>query len=271
MMTETEQPWTTNTLKCPKKTVFGEEHMKFPCPLLLTSVHFLMQWIFSVALTEKWSEFWGGEQVRSMSWAQFLSISLPCGLVTSGDIGLSNLAISRLKITFYTMVKASSPVFVLLWAYLLGIERITYPLFLVVLIIASGEFLAVRGEVHFQLVPFLQCLAASFLSGARWTLVQLKLQNLDPPLKTMIATMRVLAPSMFVSMFVIALIIEEPWVKLAHVNSGSQMLETFGLGVLGGTLAIAMIICEFDLIMRSSAIILMIGGVIKEMITILLG
>jgi solute carrier family 35 protein C2 len=171
------------------------------------------------------------------------------------------------------MVKASTPIFVLLWAYLLGIERITPSLLLVVLVIAIGEFLTVAGEIHFDMVGFCMCLSASVLSGARWTLVQFKLQTLDPPLKTTIATMRVLSPSMFFSMLLVSLIVERPWIALrtGYFETFGEGFSTIGMGMLGAIFAIAMIICEFSLIMRASAIVLMIGGVIKEMITIIVG
>jgi solute carrier family 35 protein C2 len=190
--------------------------------------------------------------------------------VTSGDVGLSNLSLVRITITFYTMVKASTPIFVLIWAYLFGIERITPQLLIVVFIIAVGEYFTVKGEVDFDRIGFFLCLSASMLSGARWTLVQLKLRSLDPPLKTTIATMKVLSPSMFVSLFIFSLCIERPWIALSH-KSMEQTLATVGLGLLGANLAIAMILCEFYLIMRANAIVLMIGGVIKEMVSIFIG
>jgi hypothetical protein len=108
------------------------------------------------------------------------------------------------------------------------------------------------------------------LSGARWTLVQLKLQSLEPRLKTTIATMRLLAPSMFISMIVVSLIVEQPWTKFVGTTL-EQALGMFGLGLFGAFFAIAMILCEFYLIMHASAIVLMIGGVVKEMITIFVG
>jgi solute carrier family 35 protein C2 len=205
-----------------------------------------------------------------MSWREWLSVSLPCGFVTSGDIGLSNLSLVTITITFYTMVKASTPIFVLGWAYLFGIERITWTLLLVVFIIAVGEFMTVLGEVEFDEVGFLMCLGASILSGARWTLVQLKLQSMEPRLKTTIATMRLLAPSMFFSMLFVALLVERPWVRLAGYSL-EETIKMFGLGLFGAFFAISMILCEFYLVLHASAIILMIGGVIKEMITIFVG
>jgi solute carrier family 35 protein C2 len=171
------------------------------------------------------------------------------------------------------MVKASTPIFVLLWAYLLGIERITSSLIMVVLVIALGEFLTVAGEIHFNVVGFFMCLSASVLSGARWTLVQLKLKTLQPPLKTTIATMRVLSPSMFFSLIFVSLIVERPWITLreGYFETVGLGLHTIGMALIGAFFAIAMILCEFYLIMRANAIILMLGGVIKEMITIIVG
>lgn len=258
------------------QTVFGSGHIGFPCPLLLTSIHFGTQWLVSSVLgwvdasCNPQDPSLGTERVTSMSWSDWLRISVPCGFVTSADIGLSNLSLVSISITFYTMVKASTPIFLLTWAYIFGIERITWSLILVVAIIAAGEFLTVVGEVDFQLVGFLLCLTASMLSGMRWTLVQLKLQTMDPPLKSTLATMRLLSPSMFWSMLLLSIAIEQPWNKFEGM-SVEQLLYIMVLGFSGAFLAIAMILCEFYLIMQSSAIILMMGGVIKELITIMVG
>jgi Triose-phosphate Transporter family len=169
------------------------------------------------------------------------------------------------------MVKSSAPIFVLMWAYLFGIERITLNLIFVVIIICIGEILTVTGEVDFHLGGFILCLSASILSGARWTLVQLKIRSMDPPLKTTIATMRLLAPSMFWSMLLVSCAVEQPWKKLANRTVEENVYDIFGLGMLGASFAIFMILCEFWLIMRTNAFVLMIGGVLKELITIFVG
>jgi len=246
--------------------------MHFPCPLLLTSVHFLIQWLFAHVACHCFPERLGSKRVAIMTWKEWAIISVPCGFVTALDVGLSNLSLVRITLTFYTMVKSSTPVFVLGWAYLFKIERITLPLIGVIVIIATGEFLAVYGEVDFDRVGLILCLAASFLSGLRWTLVQTMLQKLDPPLESTIVTMKLLAPSMFWSMLLLSMIIERPWIKLSESKEeNNEILLIFTLGMLGAAFAILMILCEFHLILRASAIILMIGGVIKEMTTIVIG
>jgi hypothetical protein len=75
---------------------------------------------------------------------------------------------------------------------------------------------------------------------------------------------------MFSSMLFLSIVVEQPWTKFHHMQ-GADVAYVLGLGAVGAFFAIAMILCEFHLIMYSSAVILMIGGVIKEMITIFMG
>lgn len=251
------------------KYVFGSDHLAFPCPLLMTSVHFLSQWAVSYSVSSIFPDTLGGDQVAGMSWKVFLGIAIPCGLVTSADVGFSNLALVRISVTFYTMVKASSPIFVVLSAYLFGIEKITTPLILVVVVISIGELLTVLGEVKFDIIGFILCFIASILSGMRWTVVQLNIQSIEPKLKSTFATMRILSPLMFISMVGMSLIKEQPWSSLGEwIDSSERLMLTLALAAFGASLAICMIFCEFYLIMRSSAVVLMIGGVLKELNTI---
>jgi solute carrier family 35 protein C2 len=48
-------------------------------------------------------------------------------------------------------------------------------------------------------------------------------------------------------------------------------MKTLSLGLAGAIIAIVMVLCEFWLILKSNAVVLMIGGVLKEMITIFVG
>ncbi len=203
-------------------------------------------------------------------------VSIPCGFITALDVGLSNLSLVRITITFFTMIKSSSPIWVLLSAFLFGLEKITCSLLTVGGLIVAGELLTAFGEVEFDTIGFFLCLTAAVCSGIRWTLVQSKLHTLDPPLKGSVVVMRVLSPSMFVFMILLSAIIERPWEKLGpehgdYFSNFENGMKTISLGLTGAFIAIAMVLCEFWLILKSNAIVLMIGGVIKELITILVG
>jgi len=279
----------SSALSLYNKYVFGKKYMAFPCPLLMTSLHFLVQFIVSYGLSKAFPLTLGGDQVDAMPWNVYNYVGIPCGFITSFDVGLSNLSLVRITLTFYTMVKSSSPIFVVISAYIFGIEKLTPILIITVIIISAGELLTVLGEVEFDLGGFVLVLSAAILSGMRWTVVQLQLQSLEPKLKSTIATMRILSPFMFGSMIFLSFAIERPWTKFAMVASGDTLdsdnsdsdvlffkgsmdvFKTLGIGFGGALLALCMIICEFYLIMKSSAVILMIGGVVKELTTIIAG
>jgi solute carrier family 35 protein C2 len=293
----------SSALSMYNKYVFGKNYMAFPCPLLMTSVHFGVQFIFSYSITKRNPRRFGGDQIDEMPWKTYLCVAVPCGLVTALDVGFSNLAMVRITITFYTMVKSSAPIFVVISAFIFGLEKMSWSLISTVLIISVGECITVMGEVQFDLIGFLLVLAAAVLSGMRWTLVQLQLESLEPRLKSSFATMRILAPFMWLSMLILSLTLEKPWTKFGTQNDGeltdqeydlggaetvyteedaavlsysyfgtpTDAMWTLGIALFGGALAVCMILCEFYLIMNSSAIILMLGGVCKELTTIILG
>jgi len=258
------------------KVVFGKGKKHFPCPLLMTSVHFLMQWVFSWLISSIFPQKFGGDIVKAMSWRKFLSVSVPCGVVFATDIGLSNLSIVSVTLTFYTLVKSSTPIFVLFFAFGLKLEKPSWALFGIVMTIAAGEVLTVVGETQFDLSGFLLVLSASACAGLKWTMIQLLLSRLDPPLPSSFASLRVLGPMMFLSMLVLSAIIERPWEKLSpkdtyYFSTLENSVHTFLLAAFGGSLAIAMVLAEFSLIMQSSAMVLMIAGVVKELITVVVG
>lgn len=178
------------------------------------------------------------------------------------------MSLVRISITFFTMVKSSAPIWVLLSAFTFGLEKITLNLIMVGVLITAGEILTAFGEVEFDTVGFCLCLSAAICGGIRWTLVQFKLQKLDPPLGGPVVTMRVLASTMFFSMLMLSAIIERPWEKLGPEHGDPKFVS---LGLFGAFIAIAMVLCEFWLILNSNAIVLMIGGVLKELLTIFVG
>jgi solute carrier family 35 protein C2 len=269
--------------------------MAFPYPLLLTSSHFLFQWGGSHLLLgcgEKFTHDGSSQRqiIKTMSWATFCATSVPCGLVSAGDIGCSNLSIVTLSISLYTMVKASTPIFVVMWAFLFGVERITLMLMAVLSLIVLGEYLTIMGEGQHDIVvggeqpddPVVAsldtrgialCLGSALLSGARWTLVQLKLRTMEPPLTSAVGTMRLLSPSIFGGMFVLAMAVERPWEQNGgdFFVSMEDSMKTLAMGLMGAFLAMNMILCELELIMRTNAFVLMIGGVVKEIFTIWIG
>ncbi|GMI48766.1 hypothetical protein TrCOL_g11164 [Triparma columacea] len=225
----------------------------------------------------------------------FLSLSLPIGLTSSLDISLSNVSLSLISLSTYVMIKSTAPVWVATFAISLGIETLSKSLVLVVGLISIGEVVTVSGntpdvassvtvnatstmtsggeEAFGNPLGVFLCLLASVLSGLRWTLVQLLLKCLPDSYRTPMVTVRITAPTMWLATLVASLVVEEPW-NIGGTVYGEDIgkaLETLAVAVVGGGIAVMMILCEFSLILKSTAVVLMIGGVLKEVFTIVLG
>ena len=114
----------------------------------------------------------------------YVRVIFPCALSTALDIGMSNLAIGLVTLSMYTMLKSTTPVFVLLVAFLLRLEPLRWQLVGIMLIMTSGVGLMVAdgdavGGDNLEstngsgfLLGVGLVLAASFMSGVRWGLTQ---------------------------------------------------------------------------------------------------
>jgi solute carrier family 35 protein C2 len=101
---------------------------------------------------------------------------LPNGIATGLDIAFSSTSIAFISLSFYTMCKSSVPLFLLLFAYLWGIEKLTWSLGGTVTLISLGLLMLVAGEVEFDTLGFMLVITAACMSGLRWTITQVLLQ-----------------------------------------------------------------------------------------------
>ncbi|GMH87328.1 hypothetical protein TL16_g10820 [Triparma laevis f. inornata] len=245
----------------------------------------------------------------SLSLRTFILLGLPIGLFASLDIALSNLSLVSITISMYTIIKSSSPLFVLSFAFLFRLEKPSLHLLAVIFFISIGELITVHkpssvspsitfnstntsiADIGYcgdtssadeqttshtgnEPLGILWCLLASMFSGLRWTLVQLILKNLPDEYQSPFVTIRLTSPFMWITIVVMSFLVE-PWSHIfnesVYFESFERCFQTFCIAAGGGLLAVLMILSEFSLILNSSAVVLTIGGVVKELCTILLG
>ncbi|EAW16031.1 putative nucleotide-sugar transporter [Aspergillus fischeri NRRL 181] len=270
------------------KWMFSEDRVVFPFPLFTTSLHMLVQ--FSLASFILWlipalrprhpSSTSSGSPFRSSHDASestpiltklfYLTRLVPCGAATSLDIGLGNMSLKFISLTFLTMCKSSALAFVLLFAFIFRLETPSVKLIFVIATMTVGVVMMVAGETAFNAVGFALVIASAFFSGFRWGLTQILLLR-HPATSNPFSTLFFLTPVMFVSLIIIALTVEGP----AKIADGFAALsETHGgvfavfLLIFPGVLAFCMISAEFALLKRSSVVTLSICGIFKEVITI---
>ena len=98
------------------------------------------------------------------------------GVCTAFEIAASNLSLLTLTVSFHTMVKSSTPLFVAVFSVALGLEAPSMQLCGVVSTVTAGVMLCSYGEVDFDWLGFLYVLSAAMAGGFRWSLSQLLLQ-----------------------------------------------------------------------------------------------
>ncbi|KDO58615.1 hypothetical protein CISIN_1g041251mg, partial [Citrus sinensis] len=118
------------------KTLLGDDMGKFPAPLLMNTVHFSMQAILSKAIIWFWSHRF--QHTVSMSWRDYYVRVVPTGLATALDVNLSNESLVFISVTFATMCKSASPIFLLVFAFAFRLESPSIKLLGIIIIISIG-------------------------------------------------------------------------------------------------------------------------------------
>lgn len=93
------------------------------------------------------------------------------------DIGFSQWGLEFVHVALYTMTKSSVIIFISFFGVLFKLERRSWSLGLIVVLISSGLFLFTYKSTEFNTLGFILLLIASFASGARWTLAQILMQK----------------------------------------------------------------------------------------------
>ncbi|EGN99596.1 hypothetical protein SERLA73DRAFT_88092 [Serpula lacrymans var. lacrymans S7.3] len=250
------------------KWMFSPEHFGFPFPLFVTTLHMIVQFLLAASIRALFPRTFRPE--RSPTMADYGKKAVPTAITTGLDIGLSNLSLKTITLSFYTMCKSSSLVFVLLFAFLFRLEVYSFRLIGVILLIFGGVLLMVATETSFVLSGFILVLTASALGGLRWSLTQLLLKNKTMGMDNPAATVYWLAPMMGVTLAVISAI-WEGWgnvFKSSYFHDTASSLNTALFLVSPGFLAFCMVLSEFYIIQRAGVVPMSIAGIAKEVTTI---
>ncbi|KAF2759964.1 TPT-domain-containing protein [Pseudovirgaria hyperparasitica] len=194
----------------------------------------------------------------------------PCGIGNALDIGLGNMSLKFISLTFFTMCKSSALGFVLIFAFLFRLEKPSWKLVGIIATMTVGVIMMVFGETAFRLLGFILVMTASCASGFRWSLTQILLLR-NPATSNPFSTSFFLAPVMFVCLLVLALPVEGVPALMEGLHT---LMEARGklMGVLillfPGCLAFCMTVSEFALLKRTSVVTLSICGIFKEVVMI---
>ncbi|XP_023937957.2 solute carrier family 35 member C2 [Bicyclus anynana] len=243
---------------------------EFHYPLTVVMYHLVVKWILSVLVRLVLYIITGTPQLMLPFITCLRSVG-PTGLASGIDVGFSNWGLELVTISLYTMTKSTTIIFILGFAILLGLEKKSWSLVGIVLMIAAGLIMFTYKATQFNLLGFNFLLLASFAAGLRWTFAQLLMQKSKLGLHNPVDMVFHVQPWMFLSLLPFMIMFEgfkciDYILKLPQ----EEMMPTILKVSVGATIAFAMEISEFLVVTYTSSLTLSIAGIFKEMCILVL-
>ncbi|XP_050455638.1 solute carrier family 35 member C2 [Cataglyphis hispanica] len=252
-------PWLYNTYK-------------FNFPLGVVVCHLIIKFTLS-ALIRCIRRCFTGKRIN-LPWQNIIySIMVP-GIASGIDIGLSNWALSLISISLVTMTKSTTIIFILGFSLLFKLEKKSWFLVGIVVMIAGGLAMFTYKSTQFGVLGFILCLLASFASGIRWTMTQLIMQRSKLGLHDPIDMMYYMQPWMLLPAIFVTVWFEGSRIyndiRVTDWSDIGSILLTASAVIAGAILAFSMEVMEFLVITYTSSLTLSISGVFKEICTLAL-
>ncbi|KAJ6782541.1 hypothetical protein PWT90_01369 [Aphanocladium album] len=234
--------------------------LNFKYPVILTTYHLT----FATAVTQvmaRCTSMLDSRKAVKMTGRIYLRAVVPIGIFFSASLILSNVAYLYLSVSFIQMLKATTPMAVLLAGWALGVAQPTARQFANVSVIVVGVVIASVGEIDFVLAGFAIQLGGVMFEALRLTMVQRLLSGdlkMDP-----LVSLYYFAPVCAAINAFIALFTEVPRCTVAEVMHVG--LFTF---FLNGLCAFMLNVSLVLLIGKTSAVVLTICGVLKDILLV---
>ncbi|KAJ3185936.1 hypothetical protein HDU85_000850 [Gaertneriomyces sp. JEL0708] len=195
-----------------------------------------------------------------MTWSMWAKLIVPIGTTTSLSLLFSNLAYSYLSIAVIQMLKANTPVAVLVIGYVLRVPKTDRKAFIKVIFIAFGVTIASYGAFDFVPIGVTFQTLGILSEATRLILLQklLSQDRMDP-----LTSIYYFAPVCAALNGITCVVVEGK-----HLSTGA-ILDIGVLTLLGNaTVAFGLLVAVVLLIARTSSIVLCLSGVLQDVIVV---
>lgn len=234
----------------------------FRFPIILTTWHLG----FATLMTQLMARFTTMLDSRKkvpMTGRVYLRAIVPIGLMFSLSLICGNLTYIYLSVSFIQMLKATTPVAVLIATWSMGVSPLSLKTLGNVSLIVVGVIIASIGEVRFNMVGFLFQLGGIVFEAIRLTMVQRLLSSAEFKMDPLVS-LYYFAPACAVMNGATALVVEIPKLSLTD-------LERVGYITLlaNAFVAFALNVSVVFLIGKTSSLVLTLSGVLKDILLVL--
>jgi len=232
--------------------VFNKLHYKYP-------IFFSSLGIIGVVLVTRVAYAFGWIEVKKRLSNDFwFTRILPIGLLSAATIGTGNAVYLYLSVSFTQMLKALTPVYILLCLVLFKVEIPSKNVVMAVTILSLGTMIASIGELNFSWTGFVLQSLADLFEGSRLVLLQMILtHNMTP-----IESMYYISPATAVCQLVMVLVYERD--ALVKEESWAIVAAYWHWFIAGMILGICINFIGMFVIKHTSGLMLKLIGVVRN-------
>lgn len=253
------------------KVMFGILNLNIP--LLVTFIHFSVTSFLMVLVKKRLPDVLGKTHVTR---AEFLRTVIPVAVCTAGDVGLSNMAFSRLPISVITVLKSSAPVCIYFAAVVAGIEQFQWRVVSICVLITTSVAFAVPphagnaddAQEYAYMSGIIIVIAAVACLSVRWVLIQ-KLSRQFSPFQLIYLIQPVSALVLF-PLVVIFDCGDKIDTRVGQFSTSVEYIIPIGLILGSGIAALILLFCEYQIVHHTTSLTLSISGIGKEVLTLAL-
>lgn len=276
--------------------LLSANHLFFPFPIFSAAVTNFVQLFGALLIIGSYGRVGrlGNEIWTQNGWKATYQAILPCSLVTAAELSISLISLQYVTVSFFTMVKSSSIIFILLGSFMTGQERVNLFLISVIFLTGGGVILAAwdpKSTAGLEVIGFSLVLLSSILNATKWILTELLLNenvafrsiinNLNVSAKpqgktrnlTPILSVLLIAPITFGLLLIGTIIFEGFPIQIISFISAESIgytAITLGSLLLSSCLVFIMRVADFRLVQLVSLVTFSLLGIIKEIFMILI-
>lgn len=230
-------------------------------------VFFLTGWhcVLATVLTQilsRTTDLLPGVAKGVVTWSHFLYRIVPMSVLFVISLVLGNMAYSYISLAYIQMVKAFTPVPLLLLSFIAGLEKPSLIVFCIVVVVSAGVTMSSVGELKFSMVGFIIQVSAVFADCFRMIILNLALKDLGlDSLSLLYYTAPPSAALLVLGFFVF---------EAASFDSSILTLTFSAMLFVNGLLAFSLNIAAIYLIGSTSAVVIAISGPLKDILIVVL-
>ncbi|KAI9746151.1 MAG: hypothetical protein M1818_000832 [Claussenomyces sp. TS43310] len=235
--------------------------LHFRYPVLLTTWHLTFATIMTQILART-TKLLDARKTMKMTGRVYLRAIMPIGLFFSLSLICGNLTYLYLSVAFIQMLKATTPVAVLLAGWAMGVERPNLKVLINVSFIVVGVILASIGEIKFVLIGFLFQLGGIIFEAVRLVMVQRLLNGAEYKMDPLVS-LYYFAPVCALMNGFVALVWEVPRVTVSEFQAVG-----FPIFFANALIAFLLNVSVVFLIGKTSSLVLTLCGVLKDILLV---